>query len=183
MCSQSRQAGVRNLRAVEVGADAHLDALDEFRQDQARRLVGLLEPCEKGAQVAPVGKASDVVVDRGGRAVELQHIAGRALLQKLQRVIATGELPEAGGRKTDLPHHTLRVAAVVLEPVAVSTAADDVEAVTPQRVLRLAAALRNVFEQDDAFATGGTEPRQLGPPIRDLLDQAGERSLAQGVGD
>ena len=42
-----------------------------------------LSLAEKGAHVAAVGQASDVVVDRGGRAVELQDIAGRVLLQKL----------------------------------------------------------------------------------------------------
>ena len=86
-------------------------------------------------------------------------------------------------RKPELAERLLRESAVVLEPVAIGAAADDLEAVAPERLLQLPTIVGNVFEEDDAVIPGLTHPIELLSPVRNPRDHPGKHIVTPGLGD
>ena len=88
------------------------------------------------------------------------------------------KLPDAGNRQACRAQDLLGIAPIVLQPVAVGAAADDVKALLAQGILQLAAILRRHFRTTECRPTGRPNPFELASPVRRLRDQAGQRAPA-----
>ena len=184
LCSQSRQARIEEARAVEIGADAHLDALHMLHQHEARRTLVPAQLCrDHGAHVAPVGEHPDIVVGGGeARAVELQHVAAGIVGEEPVGRGGVGELERARHREAELGEDALREGAVVLEPVPEGGAADHLETVAAKRVLECAALRGDVLEEDHAVLAGSADPGELAAPIGRSRHKTLERALGERLG-
>ncbi len=85
--------------------------------------------------------------------------------------------------KAEFGQHLLRIAAVVLQPVAIGAAADDMEAVAAKLVLPGAEPFRHALEQDDPTVGRLAQPVEFGAPIGRLFDQAGQGTLRFRLAD
>ena len=133
--------------AVEIRTHPHLDAFDEFHQDEARlQRLGARELVEHGAYVPAVGQSPHIVVDGGVGSVELQDVAGRIFLQEVERRRSIGKFPVASDREAGSGKDPLRIGAIILQAIAIGAAADDVEALAAQFVLQRAAVLGDILE-------------------------------------
>ena len=175
---------IEEARAVEIGADAHLDARHMLHQNEARRPLVPAQLCRHdGAHVAPVGEHPDIVVGGGeARAVELEHVAAGILREVAVGRGGVGELERARHRKAELGEDALREGAVVLEPVPEGGAADHLETVAAKRVLERAALRGDVLDEDHAVLAGGADPGELAAPIGRSRHKTLERALGERLG-
>ena len=178
--------GLQEPLAVEIGAYAHLDALDVRHQDEADRVLPRKPGArlQHGAHVRPVAQAADVIVRRAEtRAVELQHVAAGLRVEEGDRVGDRAEVPGRRGGEPDARHDLLRVGAVVLQPVAEAAPADHLEALGAQVVGDAAAAVGHVLKDDEAVGARFPHPGEGGLPIVHALDHARHRAVALRLGD
>lgn len=84
------------------------------------------------------------------------------------------EFMDMAGGKAMVGQQSLCKSAIVFKPVAERTAADHLQPLGSQRVLKRAEALRDAFKEDYAIASDITDPVELAAPILDLLDHASQ---------
>ena len=84
-------------------------------------------------------------------------------------------------RRPIFGEQSLRGGAVILKPVAECAAADDVIALRPKLVLKLAEA--DGLEEDQAVIPGFADPVELRPPIGSARDHPGHRTGSQRIAD
>jgi hypothetical protein len=99
------------------------------------------------------------------------------------RIRSTVKCPNRTDRQADIAQHLLRVAAIVLQAIAVRTAADDMESLAPELVLEVPTLLGDVLEQNDAVTADVTYPSQLALPIIDAVHHSGQSAMAKWVCD
>src|SRR6185312_10103725 len=167
--------------AVEIGARADLDAIDMLGKDEARaslvdRRAVRFDHC---SDVLPIWMVVDVIFGRAEcSAIELQDVASRAAVEEGERLLGTIEGKGRRDRQPVLGQQRLAEPAIVLQPVAEFAAADDLEAVAPQTVLKRATLLGHILEQQESVGAGLSNPTEIGAPIGAARDPAGERALA-----
>ena len=93
------------------------------------------------------------------------------------------ELVDPADGKAEVGENALREGAIVLEPIAIGAATDDLIAVAAQLLLQRAAIVRDVLEQDDPVLAGLPNPVEVSAPIRGPRHHAGEDVVAAGLGN
>src|SRR5688572_19866779 len=84
--------------------------------------------------------------------IRLKDVSGRAISDKSYRFAAIREFKYGCSREAEALKQLLGKAAFVFESCAESTAADNVIALAPQGILRLAASSSDILEQDAAIS-------------------------------
>src|SRR3981081_2669772 len=97
-------------------------------------------------------------------AVNFKDITAGRRVEEIERGSTMANLPDAGNRQASRAQDLLGIAPIVLQPVAVRAAADDVKALLAQGILHDAAILRDIFEQQNAVPTGRLDPFELFSP-------------------
>ena len=164
--------------AIEVGADAGLDAVDEIHQHEALARLGGTRFEQRG-DVAAVRLLSGEAL--AGRCAELEHRAPRPRAQVGQRGLRIGELARRRGGKADTGQQVLRVAAVVLQSITERAAADDVIPGAPQLVLQGAEADR--LEEDNPVVVRLAHPGEFVAPVLRARHHAGHRARRERFAD
>ena len=163
--------GGEEALAVEVRADAHLDAGDVLHEHEVRLLVVLPARAlylERGDDVGAVVELAHVVAEGGeARAVHLEHPPPAALAHEADRR-REGLGPLEPVHRRDPAVHVLRTDAlpegsVAFEPGAERAAADDVVALRSQ--LAVERAVHRPLEDDRPLGPRRAHPRQLGAPV------------------
>ena len=177
--------GAQESRAVEVGADAGLDALEAIHQDQPDCLAGW----PAAALQLEIGDEITAVLELADEGAHRREAATRGLVDVAARVLAhegdglvevakgmRGRDPHAG-----LAHDRLPEGAIGLESIAVGAAADHLEAVGAQLILQ--GAVRRGLEQDEAVGASGAHPVELAAPVGRRDDQAVQHLRRRGIRD
>ncbi len=155
--------GTQESFAVEECADSHFDSIDEIHQHERRNFIEcpvVTGRAEYGDHVTRIIHLSDVVARRQPvGSAELEHIAPRRGLKKLDGSVERMKLTAVRSAETMIRKHALTECAVTLEPVAKRASSYDVESFTPQIILRPAGRCR--FEHDDAIQPGISYPLKL----------------------
>ena len=167
--------GLEKAAAVEISADADFDALDHILQNEA--CFGLrAQVC---GNVATVARRAD----EAGAAIDLERVAARPLGYVSKGVGNRSEGFARRDLKPELGKHRLRIAAIILQPIAERASTDDMEAVASEVILDRAKSFGDRFEQDNAVISGLSHPVELGPPIVDSRHHSSEGSTGQRLAD
>src|SRR4030088_1193664 len=104
-------------------------------------------------------------------------------VEKIQGGLAVAEFPHTSNRQARGAQDLLGIGSIVFQTVAIRAPTDHSEALDAQFVLKRAAVLRDILEQDDAVSTGRPHPFELVMPVRRLLDQAAQCSPTKRIAD
>jgi hypothetical protein len=104
-----------------------------------------------------------------------QDVTGGTLIDEPDSCRWIGKLECVSGRETEIKEYPLGMSAIVLKAGAIGTAANHVEPIASQAILKFTTTGSNIFKQNASLYSSRANPIQFSSPIGHPIYETGKR--------